>query len=170
MNGARDKHISKSYYRKSRGLILLELAASKDFEEDWKQIDLIDIEPFTIVTYRNGLLLRLIWDGEKRLDESLSLYEPQIWSSATLYSPDVAELRKSWFNEFYQGRVLSPKDLFDFHTKTKVEDPEIGLIINRDDKIRTNSVTQFVLSKNKFELSYLDILQNTSQKITESIL
>lgn len=52
LNGAKEKHLVKPFYRKSRGLIVLEIASENDSLECWKKIDLTEIEPFTMVLLR----------------------------------------------------------------------------------------------------------------------
>jgi uncharacterized protein with NRDE domain len=56
LNGAKEKHIAKPAYKKSRGLIVLEIASGNDSLECWKNIDLTEIEPFTIVLFENNKL------------------------------------------------------------------------------------------------------------------
>src|SRR5215203_4046611 len=48
LNGAFDKHIQAPSYRKSRGLILLDILASHDLLQTFQTIDLENIEPFTL--------------------------------------------------------------------------------------------------------------------------
>ena len=56
LNGADEKHTLKESYRKSRGLIVLELISSKSVIHAWKFIDLNNIEPFTLVLFENQIL------------------------------------------------------------------------------------------------------------------
>src|SRR3954467_3372845 len=49
LNGAAEKHKWNPPYRKSRGLIVIELIGSGAPLETWKTLDLDNIEPFTIV-------------------------------------------------------------------------------------------------------------------------
>ena len=53
LNGAKEKHISAGNYKKSRGLIVLDLISAIDPFLEWETIVLQDIEPFTIVFF-NG--------------------------------------------------------------------------------------------------------------------
>ena len=47
LNGGEEKHEIQSSYRKSRGLIVLDLISSKSVVSNWNFIDLQSIEPFT---------------------------------------------------------------------------------------------------------------------------
>src|SRR4051812_16770614 len=56
LNGAFIKHAPGGSYRKSRGLVLLDIVASHDALLSWQRIDLENIEPFTVVLWCNGQL------------------------------------------------------------------------------------------------------------------
>ena len=66
LNGAEEKHLLKESYRKSRGLIVLDLISSKSAIQAWKFIDLENIEPFTIVLFENQKLYQLRWDETQK--------------------------------------------------------------------------------------------------------
>ena len=54
LNGAHEKHVVKPSYRKSRGLIVVEIASANNSLALWKTIDLTEVEPFTIVLFENN--------------------------------------------------------------------------------------------------------------------
>src|SRR6478672_10980817 len=56
LNGAEERHQLKSHYRKSRGLIVLDLISSKSVVQTWKFIGLENIEPFTLVVFEDERL------------------------------------------------------------------------------------------------------------------
>lgn len=88
LNGAAKNHISKKEYRKSRGLILLDLLAQKDTIAYWNAIDLDDIEPFTIVYLdSNNDLYELMWDYNQKKIRHLDTSANHVWLSSTLYTP-----------------------------------------------------------------------------------
>ncbi|HEX9509487.1 MAG TPA: NRDE family protein [Puia sp.] len=63
LNGAFKKHIPALMYRRSRGLILLEIMASDDPIKQFLELNLMKIEPFTLITLNQGGLFELLWDG-----------------------------------------------------------------------------------------------------------
>lgn len=153
LNGAAEKHQPRLHYRKSRGLILLDLMSHPSILTAWDSIDLDVIEPFTIITYWKTNLYQLRWDStlKKRikLDSNLSY----IWSSATLYSTDIQALRKQWFNEFLSSQsCIDEKSIREFHLHTESSNTEYGLVINRNEQIKTRSLTQAVISTNETEI------------------
>jgi len=95
LNGAAAKHIPKPPYQKSRGIIILDLASAPDFGAEWHRIDLTNIEPFTIVVFIQNKLLQVRWNGKIKEYKSLNISIPKIWSSYTLYEPEVILKGKS---------------------------------------------------------------------------
>lgn len=167
LNGAAHKHTSTPPYSKSRGLILLELAREAFIHETWKAIDLQDVEPFTLVVYDHTSLIQLRWNGIRKDWTNKPVHQPHIWSSSTLYSPDMVEKREQWFAEFLRnkaGKIEAP-DLLDFHTKTQQENLDHGLLINRDQKMLTKNITQFVLENNHMSLLHSDLVTKTSTQL-----
>ncbi len=160
LNGAQEKHIPKANYRKSRGLIVLELIASESTLNFWKIIDLTEIEPFTIVLFENNKLFQLQWNEIEKSKEELTNSEHHIWSSSTLYSKEIREQRKHWFRNFIQSNSNpTPQEILNFHQFTESENKEFGLQINRNNVLKTISITQCLVSENKIQMSYLDLME-----------
>ncbi len=159
LNGAEEKHEPKSSYLRSRGLIVLDLISSNSSFEAWNSIDLMGIEPFTIVLYQEQKLYQLRWDEVHKTTLQLDLNQSYIWSSTTLYSKEIREYRRSFFQEFLLSREITADTILAFHKYTNSDDQENGLIINRNNEMRTLSITQTVIQGNNVLLSYHD-LQN----------
>ncbi|MGO4771080.1 NRDE family protein [Flavobacterium sp. W22_SRS_FK3] len=160
LNGGYTKHYSMSKYRKSRGLIVLDVISSPSPKDFWDQINLQDIEPFTLVIYQNGELYELIWDGLVKIKISLNVKKSHIWSSVTLYSKEIRKKRTKWFFDFLKDKKdISPSEMIDFHRNTEKDDSENGLIINRDNLLKTLSVTQVMIEQNKGMMKYYDLVK-----------
>lgn len=158
LNGAKEKHDLKQTYRKSRGLIVLDLISAKTAISEWKLIDLSDIEPFTLVLFESKKLYQLRWNEVEK--ETIILNENQnyIWSSSTLYSTKTREEREDWFRQFtFDKTLLTPSDMYDFHRYKENENQENGLTINRNNKLKTLSITQTTIDGNTVKLSYFDL-------------
>lgn len=167
LNGADEKHQLKPFYIKSRGLIVLDLISSDSPIEEWNSIDLLDIEPFTIVLFQDKKLYQLRWNEVEKSILNLDVNQSHIWSSSTLYPKEIREHRVELFRNFLVSNEISAAKLFQFHRYAKEDDRENGLIINRNDEMKTLSITQTVIQENKVVLSYHD-LQN-QQEFTNSI-
>jgi uncharacterized protein with NRDE domain len=159
LNGADEKHKLKPSYRKSRGLIVLELISSNSPIEEWSSIDLSNIEPFTVVLFQNEKLYQLRWNEVEKSTLNLDVNQSHIWSSSTLYSKEIRENRVELFQNFMVSNEISAEKIFQFHRYAKNDDSENGLIINRNNEMKTLSITQTVIEKNKVVLLYHDLQQ-----------
>lgn len=159
LNGANEKHQVQSPYRKSRGLIVLDIISSISPKDFWQEINLQKIEPFTLVLYQNQELFQLRWDGNQKETTELDVAKNHIWSSATLYPKEIRENRAHWFYSFIDSNsMVSEKEMYYFHRYTKEENQENGLVINRNNEMKTLSITQSVIEKNKVAILYYDLI------------
>ena len=159
LNGADEKHEVKLPYRKSRGLIVLEMISSFSPKDFWSEIDLENIEPFTLVLFQNNALFQLRWNGKEKETTPLDSSKNHIWSSSTLYSSAIREKRLSWFRTFMNTNPeISESKMHDFHRYTEQENDENGLIINRNNEMKTLSITQAVIEKNKVAILHYDLI------------
>lgn len=159
LNGGLVKHHPIYPYRKSRGLIALDIIASDSPKDFWTEIHLKNIEPFTLVLYQKEKLYELIWTGFDKKTTELDTSQNHIWSSVTLYSSEVRKERADWFKDFLQDKTeITASEIFDFHRYTKRDDSENGLIINRENSVKTLSVTQAIIQQNKGIMKYCDLV------------
>lgn len=165
LNGAFENHSVKKEFRKSRGLIVLDLIAEEDIFKSIKLIDLENIEPFTLVIFQENQLAEFRWDGTEKHFKMLDNNRPYIWSSATLYDATAQEKRKEIFKEFLQNETISEANILDFHHQ-KTDDLENGITIKRQNTIQTISTTQVIIA-DEIALKHYDRL-NLSSK-TEKI-
>lgn len=154
LNGAFEKHIYNPPYRKSRGLILLDLITNAHDPNIWDTLDLDDIEPFTIIYCVEQSLEQWAWDGKQKHRILLPSDIPHIWSSSTLYEKNIRIERKIWFEEFLTNVEITPENLLRFHKGTKLDDRENGLIIRRSNGVRTQSITQAILKNHSCIMTY----------------
>lgn len=162
LNGANEKHQHQPPYQKSRGLIVLDLIGSCSPIAFWQKIALNNIEPFTLVLVENGALFQLRWDGDVKETSPLNLDKNYVWSSATLYQKDIRENRSKWFYAFLAANPeASEAEMLHFHRYTEPDNLENGLVINRNELLRTLSITQTVLEQNKATILHCDLISNS---------
>lgn len=145
LNGGFENHQRKLPYRKSRGLIVTELLAAKDLSSTLESIDLTDIEPFTLVTveWQGELTLgEFVWDGMKKHRRLLPI-EAHIWSSSTLFDPEMRETRRNWFEIWKSQGEFNPESILEFHRTAGKGDDNVGVVLKRE-QVGTVSITQFV--------------------------
>lgn len=168
LNGAFINHQKKTNYSKSRGIILMEIIQTKFPLLHFLEMNLDNVEPFTLIIFQHKILTEVKWDGKEKHTVDKSIKKPHIWSSATLYNRNQKSKRKQWFEEFtrYNNSITTEK-VFLFHSTTQATNTEYGLVINREDLTKTVSITQLLFKDDKFEMTYLDRLTNTiTEKIT----
>jgi uncharacterized protein with NRDE domain len=169
LNGAFEKHKHRPPYRKSRGLVLLDLFKYDSFEEFNSQYNLNEIEPFTIVYFKNGKTLELTelrWDGKQKHLTKLNAKIPHIWSSATLYSPEVILERRHWFSEMLASENISPGNMQHFHEFGGKSDEKNNFKMDRGNGLRSIRISQIIIDKRLCNFEYRNFVNNTSEKTT----
>ena len=172
LNGATQKHEVQAYYRKSRGLVLLDIIAAREPLMEWENIVLENIAPFTIIAFSGGTLVQLLWDGSQKQKKFLDSTKAYIWSSVTLYTQDIIKKREKWFHDFLVEKQFHPTDseLLAFHTQTQSHDSENGLLINRNTEMLTKNLTQCVLTEHDFTLTHLDLIRHEKSELKDTIV
>ncbi len=159
MNGGFVAHTRKSYYRKSRGLVVKDLLTAEDLNLTLSHYDFVDIEPFTAVCVEwisDLKLATIVWDGEK-LHVKKERIEPQIWSSSPLYPENIGTKRKEWFSGFLaKTETVSGEDILRFHKTAGDNNPETNLIMDRG-FVKTKSITQIVKEGGLLKMDYEDL-------------
>ena len=158
LNGGFVFHQSQPPYRRSRGLILLDLINHDSPFQSFRDISLEEIEPFTAVIWESDQLYECRWDGKNKFCKNLPADKPHIWSSATLYDEGVASKRKSWFEEWMRKYPHPSQDaIINFHQFTGDGDVHNDLMMNRDGKVFTVSVTSAFIGAQRVLMKYLDV-------------
>lgn len=161
LNGAFEKHISKPPYKKSRGLVLLDVIKSSTPLKYFMNAGLQDIEPFTLVLFEENNLFECRWDGDKKYCNQKDKLKPHIWSSATLYSDDVVKKREEWFYTWLNKNINpAHQEIMQFHCLAGDGDKANDLLMNRNDTVSTVSVTSIELNVKTLLMRYLDIKTN----------
>lgn len=155
LNGGFKNHKRALSYPKSRGLILKELLIAEHFEDACLIINLEEIEPFTLVVVdwkKDDQLYEFVWDGNQRFFKELE-WQPMIWSSSTLYTDHMKEMRQDWFREWFLGKSITPENILDFHKHGGIGFPEVDVFMKRE-KVGTVSITQVTKIDKNIEMLY----------------
>jgi len=163
-NGAFKAHIPRYPYRHSRGLIVLDYFGFETSETFRESYDFSNIEPFTLIILNRKTLEEFKWDGTNTYLIKHKSNEPKIWSSATLYPPDVIKLRELWFEEWKtKFNIPDQEDIIDFHLSAGNGNKENDVLMERKEfSLKTVSITSVQLSGNKINMKYLDLLQKNT--------
>lgn len=158
LNGAFNKHIPAPSYRKSRGLIFLEIMSSHDPAVHFTAMDLSEIEPFTLVLLHQNDLCECRWDGKTKYCREIDRNIPHIWSSVTLYDSSVIRKREQWFAQWLNiNRYPGPNDILEFHRFSGEGNLYNDLVMNRRNELLTVSITSIELQNDKGIVDYLDL-------------
>lgn len=159
LNGAKEKYHHKPPYKKSRGLVFLDIFDASFPSMQFKKTNMDNIEPFTLIIWDNNQLFEAIWDGKNACIEEKDPTLPHIWSSVTLYDKEVREKREEWFNiwlEESSSRTI--ESILDFHRFGGEGDEQIDLRMNRNGLLKTVSITGIELTTEKSVMYYNDML------------
>jgi hypothetical protein len=160
LNGAFKAHIPKPQYRKSRGLVVLDIFSFKSFNDFINIYDLYDIEPFSLVVVWEGCLIDFKWDGSKKYLTTKSMNEPKIWSSVTLYSQEVVQKKEKLFGDWISKiREINSESILSFHLSDDPDDPANAIKMKRSD-VQTLSITSVLALNNSLSMLHYDLIQN----------
>ncbi len=142
LNGGFINHQPAPSYRKSRGLIFLDIFDHPQPIAAFEQINLHKIEPFTLVIHQQNYLFEAVWDGDEKTLTECNVQLPRIWSSATLYGADVVARRKEWFESFIKNNgTVDANHILNFHHFAGDGDKTNDVLMNRNDEMFTVSIT-----------------------------
>jgi len=167
LNGAFKKHVAAPPYRRSRGLVFLDIIAHPQPGNYFVEIDLYKIEPFTLVLFTDRCLFEARWDGVKKYFVQLDAATTHIWSSATLYSTAMTAEREQWFAQWVtETDSPTANDIINFHRCAGNGDAANSILMNRDDQMRTISITGIELNTEGSTMRHFDIKENTSTSVS----
>lgn len=161
LNGGFVRHVSLPPYRKSRGIVFLEVITDDVPVGKFLSMDLFHIEPFTLVVFAGNDLYECRWDGSRKYCTQLEKYRQYMWSSATLYDEEVIKRREQWFTKWLNETPLPTQlDILHFHQFAGNGDTYNNLRMNRNGMVFTVSVTGIELNDKKGIMHYLDLKDN----------
>jgi uncharacterized protein with NRDE domain len=147
LNGANKKHKHRPPYRKSRGLMILELLKFNSINEFIEEVNLAEIEPFTMIMLnrQNNEKKILVWDGTEKFSENHSDEKLIIRSSSTLYDETEKDNHRKAFENL---KVKNPEQIFELHQQIK-------MLKNRKlHSVMTTSITQITQKQNQIHLKF----------------
>ncbi|QVY64009.1 NRDE family protein [Polaribacter sp. Q13] len=164
LNGGFEIHIRKSFYKMSRGVIVKNILTATDGVSFINNYDFSDIEPFTLilVDWQNQLeIYELVWDGTTKHFNKLP-QEPKIWSSSTLYTKEMKEMREEWFaNWLLENDEFHQENILEFHQNENLGTLGTSPKMKRK-SVETVSITSVVKVNLEVKMHYLDFV-NTSK-------
>lgn len=168
LNGAFKAHKHQPPYRKSRGLILLESLNYEDSYQFFREVDLNNIEPFTllIIETKTQLFFEFRWDGVSKYEKRVESENPGIWSSAMLYPPEVRKKREKWFQRWLsENPNFELNNIRKFHHEAGEDNERERLLMNSENQVKTVSITSILPDKRAFLMIYEDLVSNSYAEV-----
>lgn len=160
LNGAFERHRHRPPYRRSRGLMALDFFFFSSATDFVRSYNFSGMEPFTLIVWEQGQLWDIRWDEQQIHRQALSPAESHIWSSATLYTPEVKKKREQWFREWaHQFPQVDEQAVRYFHEKAGDGDPTTDVVMNRANIVRTVSTTLIRHQPDHWLVNYREIVQ-----------
>jgi len=161
LNGAFQSHTPEPPYRKSRGLILLDLVDHPTPYNGFLAINLNRIEPFTAVIRDNDRLFECRWDGRRKSNAEIDPETMHIWSSVTLYDEMAAQARADWFGKWQsEHKTITQQEILNFHRFAGSGDQTNDLLMNRNNQVFTVSISSLAINAVSLKFLYLDVQNN----------
>lgn len=163
LNGAEQKHEPTPPYRQSRGLVIPEFFEFDSVQNFLKNYQFEGLEPFTLVVIDNEnrqSISQIRWNGVEMKHTEFDRNEARIWSSSTLYSDDVVAFREICFSNLIETKEVNNEMLLDFHENGGGDDVRNRLLMNRDNVLKTLSLTQIIQSEENYTIQYQDLISD----------
>ena len=168
LNGAFVKHQHTPPYRKSRGIVLLDFFGFTTIDAFLKNYDFQNIEPFTLVIINSESTIKigeLCWDGKQLFYSEKEGNATHIWSSCTLYTPEIKKERERWFKEWLiKNTEPTVEDLLNFHTFGGTGDKQKDILMTRENKVFTVSITSISKIEGSTSIYYKDTVSGEEKK------
>lgn len=165
LNGAYEPFVPTPPYRQSRGQVVIDAVLENEIQSFIDHYELTGIAPFTILIFEKNNFVQLVWDGKEKHITPLSVEEPQIWSSVTLYPEHVRAWRKSLFEKWISDKNNYDREsIIEFHQLAN-GDPFNDFVMNRHDMVRTLSVTNIELRPASGSIMHLELDKHLREEI-----
>jgi hypothetical protein len=158
LNGAFEPFVPDPKFVHSRGIVLLDLMKYNRIDGFVEHYDLSLTAPFTIILAESSDLHQLIWDGGKLDWTVLDPGVPAFWSSVTLYPENVREWRKALFGHWIvEHPAFEQHRIIDFHRYGSGDDIWNGFVMNREERVKTLSISSVRKQDDMFSLVHTDL-------------
>lgn len=166
LNGGFEKHIPQPPYKHSRGQVIIDFFKYNNIDKFHQTYEVDNLEPFTLIAIEHATraLHQFIFDGNKMHYAHLDDNNFHIWSSSTLYTSEDIQKRKNHFNSFLEQANYTQEAIIEFHTNKFNPLPSEGIQINRDNILKTVSLTS-IHKQESISMTYIDFLKSQHEFI-----
>jgi hypothetical protein len=166
INGAFERHRRMPPYRRSRGLMLLDLYKLGSVKNFLNEYSFAGIEPCTLIAIQSEKILEIRWDGDQLHLQKLDPRRFHIWSSPVLYGPDYQKKRERWFAAWLETRKSWTQDaVLHFHLTAGEGNAHNDLVMDRNGKVCTVSITSVKKQSDQLSCLHLDLLRGGKREM-----
>lgn len=162
LNGGFKDHTKLNHYRHSRGVVVTDILSQKNLWKSMQDYNCDNLEPFTLVGVdwsKELSFYELVWDGTEKHLRVLDSTIPHIWSSSTLYTEPMKQMRKDWFADYKLNNEVGKNSILDFHKTGGIGNEFYDLLIKRGN-LQTRSITQVCIENESPIMMYEDLVVN----------
>ncbi len=163
LNGAFVPYDRSQKFALSRGTVLLDSFKYAQVDHFAGNYDFGHAAPFTLLLLRGDTIDELIWDGKKLHRANFDAGSAHFWSSVTLYPEDVRQQRRILFDEWLnQHPQYSRDDIRKFHRYGGTGDGANDFVMNRNDIVKTLSISSVWLKDNQYVFNHVNLDDETA--------
>jgi len=161
LNGGSIPHIPSPPYKMSRGLVLLSAFDYPNIPDFVTQFNFDNIEPFTLIVFADHMLHEIRWNGNGVQHQIKDKYQAHIWSSVTLYSPEIIRKRELFYMEYLNTLTNenAAGKMMEFHQFKGDEEFPHGITLEKENGTKTVSISQVIVAHDSLTFDYFDLLQ-----------
>jgi uncharacterized protein with NRDE domain len=162
LNGGFALHTPTPPYKMSRGLVLLSVFDYPNIPDFVTQSNFDNIEPFTLIVFADHILHEIRWTGTGVQQQIKDKYQAHIWSSVTLYTPEIIKQRELFYLEYLNTltRENAADKMMEFHQFKGDDRFPHGIRLERDNGTKTVSISQILMEEEALSFNYYDMLQD----------
>lgn len=158
LNGAYTPFDPDPSFTTSRGEIVLDYFRQRPSSLWMEQVNLRTVAPFTLLLIDQGGFRELIWDGREKEICTVPADKPRIWSSVTLYPPEIRKWREQLFSSWRREHPDPTQEaIMEFHTLGGNGDKDNDLVMNRQNIVKTLSITSAQVNPGKATIRHLNL-------------
>jgi len=159
LNGAYEQFDMSLEFPKSRGNVLIDSFAFGDVDDFVTSYAFKGAAPFTLLLLREMDIHEIIWDDQEIRHTILDPTRRHFWSSVTLYPERVRTWRKNLFEHWSEAHPDPTQDeIMRFHRFGGVGDDSNDFVMNRDNVVRTLSISSVHHAEGRSNFLHEDLL------------
>lgn len=148
--------------------MLLDFFKYNNVPDFLSQYDFDGIEPFTLLIFEQSpgvSIYEIRWDEQKIYYGIRDASGPLIWSSAQLYPESVIREREQWFDAWLKANnEFTIEKIVLFHKTGGTGNSHNDLLMNRDGKVFTVSITSVKREEKESLMRYEDMISGNGVK------